>query len=68
MIAATLQRFTPRQKVMAKLGIQEVLTNIEFPFDYTANTANGNQFTTPPMPLYQSISFNSNTHDSEMYQ
>lgn len=52
-IAATIRRLTPRQKAMAKLRIQQVLTDIEFPPDYTPGVAN-NHFSTPPMPPYQS--------------
>ena len=34
-VAATLRRYTPRQRAIAKLTIQQVLTDIEFSQDIT---------------------------------
>lgn len=45
-VAATLRRFTPRQKAMAKMKIQELLFNVEF----------GSEPSTPT-PLNQPINY-----------
>jgi hypothetical protein len=47
-IAATLRRFTPRQKALAKMKIQELLFNIEFESEPVISPT----YTHPPNPYY----------------
>ena len=44
-IAATLRRFSPRQMAQAKLQIEQVLFNIEFPSDQSPSYSNVTQVT-----------------------
>ena len=65
-VAASLRRYTPRQRAIAKLRIQQVLTEVEFPPEFMSPT--GNHFSTPPMSYSSSIPTNYyNTHDTESF-
>lgn len=64
-VAATLRRYTPRQRALAKLRIQQVLTDVEFPPEFTSP---GNHFSTSPMSYSSSIPTNYyNNHDSDSF-
>ena len=43
-VAAVLCRLTPRQKAIAKLHIQQILTDIEFPDQATSTSMNLSTF------------------------
>ena len=43
-VAAVLRRLTPRQKAIAKLHIQQILTDIEFPDQATSTSMNLSTF------------------------
>ena len=49
-IAATLRRFTPRQKAIAKMKIQQMLFDVEF--DGERSTPTPNNYSAPPMNYY----------------
>ena len=36
-VAATIRRFNPRQKALAKLRIEQVLVDVEFPPEFPTN-------------------------------